>query len=396
MVKYYLIYKSNMRTLIVVVALFLGLFSFAQDSIDTTVTTKKYRLYGYVSDMQTALFAYFKDPWMLDNLMHNRLNFKWNATDNVLVNIELRNRFMYGQSVQFMPGYKASMDADPGAADLSWNIADGSSFLLNSQIDRASVEWTHNKMQVRLGRQRINWSQTFVWNANDIFNTYSFFDFDYAERPGSDALRIQYYTGASSNVDIACKLDSADVTAAAMYKFNVKGYDVQFLGGLYKGHDYVIGAGWSGNIKGAGFRGETSMYLPVDSIDAVTFVLSVGADYSFKNSLFLQGELLYNPGVGNMSSFTSLYALSTSSKRMSFSEFTAFVQGSYPITPLFSASLSCMYFPDIKSVFVGPGITYSVSDNAELSIMAQSFAGKFDLPRWMFFNLAAVRLKMSF
>ena len=34
------------------------------------------------------------------------------------------------------------------------------------------------------GRQRINWGQTFVWNVNDVFNAYSYFDFDYKERPG--------------------------------------------------------------------------------------------------------------------------------------------------------------------------------------------------------------------
>ena len=34
-----------------------------------------------------------------------------------------------------------------------------------------------------------------VWNPNDLFNAFSFVDFDYEERPGSDALRIQKYTG---------------------------------------------------------------------------------------------------------------------------------------------------------------------------------------------------------
>ncbi|MCK7542259.1 MAG: hypothetical protein MZV63_70990 [Marinilabiliales bacterium] len=70
------------------------------------------------------------------------------------------------------------------------------SHVLNTFIDRASVDFTAGTLQVSAGRQRINWSQALVWNPNDIFNTYSSFDFDYMERPGSDAVRVDLLTGA--------------------------------------------------------------------------------------------------------------------------------------------------------------------------------------------------------
>ena len=88
--------------------------------------------------------------------------------------------------------------SDQGFVDLSWNILNEQSFFLNTTIDRLWVDLNYGKFQARIGRQRINWGQTLVWNPNDIFNAYSFFDFDYIERPGSDAVRLQYYPGSSS------------------------------------------------------------------------------------------------------------------------------------------------------------------------------------------------------
>ena len=61
-----------------------------------------------------------------------------------------------------------------------------------------------------------------AWNPNDIFNTYNLLDFDYEERPGSDAIRIQYYLGDFSKIEVAAKKGSSkdDHIVAAMYKFN--------------------------------------------------------------------------------------------------------------------------------------------------------------------------------
>jgi hypothetical protein len=63
----------------------------------------------------------------------------------------------------------------------------------------AYLDYTAGKWQFRVGRQRINWGVNLVWNPNDVFNSFSYFDFDYEERPGSDAVRVQYYTGTTSS-----------------------------------------------------------------------------------------------------------------------------------------------------------------------------------------------------
>jgi hypothetical protein len=84
-------------------------------------------------------------------------------------------------------GYAESLESDKGWMDLSWYLATGKRVALNSTFDRLLVTFEKESWNVLLGQQRINWGQTLVWNPNDIFNTYSFFDFDYVERPVCDA-----------------------------------------------------------------------------------------------------------------------------------------------------------------------------------------------------------------
>ena len=114
------------------------------------------------------------------------------------------------------------------------------------------------------GRQRVNWGVNLVWNPNDVFNTFSYFDFDYEERPGTDAVRVQYYTGVTSSAELVykmgkkCQRNGFGRLVSFHHNWN---YDFQFLGG-WVGTDFVAGTGWSGDIRGAGFRGEITQFVP--------------------------------------------------------------------------------------------------------------------------------------
>ncbi|MBL6963156.1 MAG: hypothetical protein ISR55_04985 [Bacteroidetes bacterium] len=339
---------------------------------------KNWRLNGYVKDMQSILFTEVDGDWMSDNLIHNRLNFKWYMSESLTLDIEMRNRFMYGDFVKNIPDYAKIVDDEKGFLDMSDLLINEKSFLLHSSIDRAWIDYTRNKLQLRIGRQRINWALTFAWNPNDLFNTYSFFDFDYEEKPGSDAVRLQYYTGMTSLVEIAVKADYNDrITAAGMYRFNKWGYDMQFLGGMLNEEDLVVGAGWSGPLLKGGLRGECSFFQPKDNLSDTTgaFLASLGYDYTFKNSLMVQTEVLYNSkgkekGDFNLNEF---YFMDLSSKNLSLTRWSVMGMLSYPITPLLYGSVSAMYSPNDKSLFVGPTISYSLAENLDFSLVAQSF-----------------------
>ncbi len=380
---------------------------FSMQPVRAQESLKKVELTGYVSDMQTTMFADIDSAWMTENMIHNRLNFKWYISNAFTFSVEMRNRFIYGEFIKDIPGYADLIDQETGWLDLSGKLISGNSFLLHSAIDRAWIDFTKGNWQIRLGRQRINWGQNYAWNPNDIFNTYSFFEFDYPERPGSDALRIQYYTGFSSLLEAAVKVNSRDeVTAAAKWRFNKWGYDFQVLGGVLDDRDLVSGLGWAGNIGSAGFRGEFTYLHPAENIRDTSGILiaSVGLDYTFPNSLGFQTEVLYNGARIPVGGFEQYYYMPLSVKTISFTDWSILLGGSYPITPLLQGTFNLMYFPSLDGYFAGPSLSYSLSDNLVASFAFQHFSGEFEgspgpgasTSSRQVLTLAYIRFKYSF
>lgn len=355
-------------------------------------------LNGYLSTMQSVMFDSLSGSFVNENLIHNRLNLKGFVNDNITFAAEFRNRLFIGDMVRSGRSYSEMTGSDQGWVDLSWNILNEQSFFLNTTIDRLWVDFNYGKFQARVGRQRINWGQTLVWNPNDIFNAYSFFDFDYVERPGSDAIRLQYYPGFSSAIEIAGKADyENDITAAALYRFNIMEYDIQFLAGYVNSEDLVAGAGWSGALGSVSFRGEASWFQPANNFSDTTEMglFTVGFDKVFKNNSIAQMQVMYCNNPPDLSGFSSLYSGNMSTKDLAFSRFSAFGQFSYPVTPLLNVSISAMWFPDLKGYFAGPSIDYSLAENIDFSLFWQHFDSRMSGNRTRI-NIGFLRLKYSF
>ena len=313
-----------------------------------------------------------------EGTIHNSLDFNWYISDHFTFTAGLRNRIIAGNTVSQIPNYGEYLGNDTGYFDLSWVWADEENWIGISQFDRFMLDYTTGRLQITLGRQRINWGQTFVWNPNDLFNTYSYFDFDYEEKPGSDALRLQYYIGESSKLELSTALNSeSEVTSVLFYRFNTSGYDIQFLSGVFTQSDYVFGGGFSGSIAGGGFSGELTYFHPMDQDDgdnAVTATLHY--DYTFKNSLNLQFETLYN-GFGQeelSSGIGDLLFQDLSPKTLFPTKLALFGSGGYQVSPLFWVMLAGMYGPEGNFWYVGPTLTYSVSDTMELAGFGQYFS----------------------
>ncbi|PKP22268.1 MAG: hypothetical protein CVU05_04630 [Bacteroidetes bacterium HGW-Bacteroidetes-21] len=328
---------------------------------------------GYIKDMQTTSFFHPDSAWQNGNLIHNRLNFKYNIDTNWTAALEIRNRLYWGDN----PSANLS-DQDAGLVKASYLIWDNPSAALLTQADRFWVSWTNDKWSVTMGRQRINWGQTFVWNPNDIFNTWSFFDFDYEERPGSDAIRIQHFTGPSSRWELAAQADSGkDITLAGLYARTIKNYDVQFFGGVYKSSDFTLGTGFSGSLGKGMLRGELSLFSDIEKVGdtSVVVMASLGYDFMFENSLTLQGEILFN-GNKKASADVPLQMLTQapSAKNIFLPGISLFAMASYPFTPLFNGSLSIISVPQYKILFAGPTAGFSVSQNSEIGISAYYFS----------------------
>jgi hypothetical protein len=311
---------------------------------------------------------------------------------------EFRNRLFTGDLVRLGKEYTGLIGADNGLVDMSWNVIEKQSFLFNTTVDRLWIDLHFGNFQVTAGRQRINWGQTFVWNPNDIFNAYSFFDFDYVEKPGSDAVRLQYFPSSSSAAELAVKVDSEnDVTAAGLYRLNKWGYDFQFLAGIVDGEDIVIGAGWSGAIGGTSFRGEASWFDPYGDFpgDKSTVLITTGFDKIFKDNSMAQVQIMVCNNPLLLNDFNSFYSGSLSSKDLAFSRFSAFGQFTWAVTPLLNMTVSAMWFPDLKGYFAGPSLDYSLAENIDFSLIWQHFNSQMAGTHTRI-NLGFLRLKYSF
>ncbi len=336
-----------------------------------------FTLGGYVKNLQQVGFTEAPGNTQWSTLLHNRLNFKYLFNDAWYARLEFRNRAFYGDLVRAYPGLPEFISSDPGWADLSWNLFATGNALLNITIDRALVQYSGTRWEVTLGRQRINWGRNLIWNPNDLFNSYNFLDFDYEERPGSDAVRMQYFLDAFSRIELAAKKGNApdDRIVAALYGFHVGTYDLQLITGLYQ-HDWVFGGGWSGNLKNAGFKGEVSYFLPLATAEPPEEILSasVSADYSFVDGWYLHGSYLYlSQVIASADRMGSLVYLGVTPKSLMPFRHSAYLQCSREITPALQAGLSGVYSPTGQSLILIPYVGYALAENWEFDFTGQGF-----------------------
>ncbi len=381
---------------------------------------KKVVLNGYLVNMQSVSISRVPDSLNLTgnddptfystNLyFQNRLNAYWYASQYLTVSAQMRNRLLIGDQVR----YDVADQVKNGYASVgnwwnpSWNIAVGNAYILNLAFDRIYMEYNRANWNVTLGKQRINWGKTFAFNPNDMFNTYAYFDFDYEEKPGTDAIRAMYYTGVASSVEVAANIDSANqVSAALKWNANAANYDFQVLGGVLKDRDLALGFGWSGYIGGAGFRGELGYYHPFTNFmdTAGVAMLSTGVDYNINAKWMVQAEvMLAKLAPGAAPQFTDFYQPAQSVKDLATSPFQLLGSVMYQASPLSSLSMAAIWYPhkNIQGIFIGPSWTYSLANNFSAAFYWQFFHGKIPdsgtgTSTMQTANAAFLRLKYSF
>lgn len=372
---------SKLKCILVLALSFATLGALAQEEESQA---RNWSVNGYLKNMQTLLFfnesypdfrqGKLVDTFLQDNLIHNRLNFRWAPAERWRFRADVRTRVFYGDLVRASPDYGALIDdVNNDYFDLSAVLLNGNAWAMHTMLDRLYLEYTHDKLEVRLGRQRINWGISTLWNPNDIFNAFAFTDFDYEERPGSDAFRLRYYTGFASSVEFAVSMfdDWERATMAGLWKFNRWAYDFQVLGGYARG-DWVLGGGWAGNLGSASWKTEFTGFLPQVEQRDPAFALSTELGYVFPSGLYGGAGYLYNSEGSAQARITGLFAFELSARNLYPYRHAAFAQASYPVTPLFSTSLAVIYSPvSAQALFATPTFTYSIAANWDLDLVGQ-------------------------
>ncbi len=388
------------RFLITISAFFLCYASIAQNNnnvFGVNENERNFRFRGYLKEMPSLEFNNINDDIHFNNIVHNRLNFSYEHNRNLNFVFEVRNRLLTGNMVN---DYNAlmieSLKNDNGFFDASFVPLSGDKYIWHLNPDRFYIDWRNNNWQVRLGRQRINWGINTVSNPNDLFNNYSFFDFDYEERPGADALRIQHYTGDMSRLEFALSpgRELEKSVAAMMYAFNTNAYDIQLVAGYYRERT-ALGAGWAGNIKTSGFKGEATLFNSIDKMDSMTIVAAVSFDHLFGNGIYGFVEMLYNGGHTANTANLLMMTEPMTADNIFISKYAITGSVMYPISPILSASAAAMYMPDMDAWYVMPSLSWSVASNFDLQLLMQVFQLENEASRLRAAN-AYLQLKWSF
>ena len=381
---------SGMISRVLLLLLFLGMVADAQDTI---AGKSVFSLSGYLKDLQWAYIDKQFSEATTTNLIHNRLNLKYEQGLHFAGRLELRNRLFMGDDVSTIPDFTEQLDDRNELVKLSFSSQSGD-VVFHSNVERLWLSYSQEKWNVRVGRQRVNWGMTNTWNPNDIFNSYNFLDFDYEERAGADAVKVQYKTNGWSGFEMAASGNQDFSIAALKYYTNYRNYDLQWSAGVYD-RAFTAGFGWAGSILNAGFKGEAQYFAATpDSADQLN--LSLESDYIFKSGLYLSVAVLYNQrGYTEPMLMVPSIRFEVSPRQLMPARWNVLVTAAKELNSRFSGNMSVVYMPGIKMMILYPALKYNLNQNLDIDLVWQSYLAETDKFE-VLSHFVLARLKWSF
>jgi len=333
--------------------------------------------YGYIKYLfSTAENKLIGNNQLNDHQFHIRLNNHLYFQEYFSAVLEFRLRGFNGSSVKKKILSPRTTITPYPYGDLDVLFWENTSNFGYGQIDRLYLDYSKDDWQVTLGRQRIAWGTSMVWNITDLFNPQSVLDFDYEEKPGSDAIRIQYFTDVVGRIEMVYKPsdEKTEQSMALLFLINQWDYDFYFIAAHHQDKP-LFGAAFTGDIEGAGFRGELKAtgkppqpYTNYSDDDAPNISAVLSLDYTFANSLYLHGEALYNSlGKTKNSLFYTYQSLDAG--LLSPSQTSLFFETAYELHPLVRGNIFTLINPHENSIIYAPSISWSVITNLDLYLI---------------------------
>ncbi len=278
--------------------------------------------------------------------------------------------------------------------DAAWDWAEEEDVQARLWLDRCNFKIALPFADVTVGRQAITFGKAYFWNPLDVFLAFDPRQFDRDYKAGVDALRIDVPLGDFSGINLVGVLgrrlsvfgtyrDEGALNASwygsallARAYTNLLEWDLAVQGGKVYG-GYQVGGAASGEIWEIAVRMEAAYLFAVDSdsfpwplpfagADEIENHLTavIGVGHRFENTLHLEAEYLYN-GAGDADNLLAGMIRMQAGGSFHMGEHLLGVVATYEILPILNGSLAWIFSCSDQSSLVQPGLSLSVSDEAE-------------------------------
>jgi hypothetical protein len=278
----------------------------------------------------------------------------------------------YGDMYEGVAGVERS-------GSLEESIKEEGDFSSRFTVDHLNVSKNFGRVDLKIGRQPVNFASTFYFTPNDFFAPFSAETFFRVYKPGVDAARVDVALGDLSLLSavyvLGYRADPSNVggwgnspdseRASTVARVSAVLFDSEWaiLGGVVR-ENRIAGGSIQGDIfewLGVRFEGHVSTPKSGDPVSE----MSLGLEHQFESTLSLNLEY-FNHGAGSASA--SRYLSPGADPGLYLGKEYLAVGTVYQVSPLLMSNF--LYITNLtdRSGLVSAYFVYSVSDEGEASL----------------------------
>ncbi len=257
---------------------------------------------------------------------------------------------------------------------LQWMIEDTDHLSWVHRFDRANVRWAPTQaLEMAMGRLTASWATTLFLTPADPFLPFDPSDPFREYRAGVDAVRLQYFPGPLSDVDLIVR--PADFATGTTMSVLGRGRTVwhswELSGWLGMLHDEPAGAiGAAGGVGAVAVRGEVTLQRG-DSGTALRGTIGIDGRFSLANRDLYYVLEYQHDGFGAGSSAELAEVIQSGSfargQHQVLGRDEIVLQAAYQPHPLWDVAFLVITNLNDPSALISPGLSYSISNEVSAS-----------------------------
>ena len=297
----------------------------------------------------------------------NRLRTQWDAKLLKIFSAQViwDNELIFGNYIdsEIFAARQALRDQPYG--DLEYEFYQRNNVFYGQNLYRAFGEVNLGILDVRVGRQKIDWGIMRLFSPGDLFHPLPIFDVEKSERVGATAAQVTLtpWDGTKLGAVYAFDQDPDRTRIAGRLTRTMGHFDVSAFGGKFL-RDHIAGMDVTGDLLKAGVRGE--FYFNDADVGDNFIQAAAGVDYGFANTLYLAAEYFYN-GQGTNNPLTAPLSLPSAAQIRSVHKNFVGFQMKYELTPLWTVSAMDIIDMNGGSTFLNPETKYSLKEWLEFT-----------------------------